>query len=782
MTNETSKNSPLLESCTGCGESLDVTDFAPFEGAVCPCCGTETRVKCLFGSYRLEKEHAKGGMSVIFAGWDTLLDRQVAIKVLNEDFCHDEKRIQDFEKEARLTAQINHPNIIQIYSAGRAHGRFYLVMELLEGQSLEEIIAQRSPLSEEEVLTIALQVTEGLKAAKKAGVIHRDVKPGNILFDLDGNAKLIDFGIALVPDTETTRSKDLWATPYYVSPESLNQDEEDFKSDIYALGASLYHALSGKPPFESTSQATKVLYRVKQTIPRVKTIAPWIGELTAETIDRMMAFQPEHRWESYNAIIAALNHAKAKPGKGRPRFSEKKSRFKIRQLKRTRAWIGFALLLITSLIIHHFKPWVTPKHPTTQLPLQNQPLRTLPEEPVELFSPSGEDLGDLDPFSDDWQKIRQSVANQEDLAAEQDLLTLAKNPLLEPTSRAWAYLEACVTAYFDGRPGEARAHALSASLILKDHLKDHPENKQLQVLTHQLSNPLLSDQPEFPETITTINEALGTLALSLKLWEQNDWQTALEGFQKVLSLQLPETYEWFYNYQKRSQSYLADGELFAELLGLPTPTSKAMTEDQIDHLERSLKVLQTRGRLKYNIRSRQTYLSRLQKGFHQRPQGSFILSWEKMREQLVRSGKSRRFDEIFAMLDNAPDEAPREALWAWKYLHDQTKVFLSNLMNQKGWTTKTSEGAIIVPAEITNEGIKTSNGKNFAWSQLDAASLISAHEAFQNRDQREEVISSICFAYTTGLIKTAEEKAEALARVDHEFQEQWKRVLIGTSL
>ena len=242
---------------------MDVTSFRPFDAVICPTCSAETNVKRNFGSYRLDQRFAIGGMSVIFAGWDTTLDRRVAIKVLNEQFCNEDARIQAFENEARLTAQVSHPNVVKVYAVGRAHGRFYLVMELIEGKSWEQIISKRGALPEDEVLEIALQVGAGLRAAKSAGMIHRDVKPGNILVDEAGHARLLDFGLALITQDGRAQAEEVWATPYYVPPEALERGIEDFRSDIYAFGASLYHALAGRPPFESTSTSNALLRRAK---------------------------------------------------------------------------------------------------------------------------------------------------------------------------------------------------------------------------------------------------------------------------------------------------------------------------------------------------------------------------------------------------------------------------------------------------------------------------------------------------------------------------------------
>ncbi|MDB4505017.1 serine/threonine protein kinase, partial [Akkermansiaceae bacterium] len=236
----------VLEFCSGCKEELDVTTFEPFSNVICPYCGVETRVKRQLGNYYLERRYAVGGMSVVYLATDQTLDREVAVKVLNEDYSADEVRVAAFESEARLTAAVNHPNVVQVYTVGRAYDRFYLVMELLKGQSFEAVMGERGALPEDEVLDLALQVTKGLRAANDVGVLHRDVKPGNILLSDDDRTKLVDFGLALITQGGSATAEEVWATPYYVPPEALDRSTEDFRSDLYAFGATLYHALAGK--------------------------------------------------------------------------------------------------------------------------------------------------------------------------------------------------------------------------------------------------------------------------------------------------------------------------------------------------------------------------------------------------------------------------------------------------------------------------------------------------------------------------------------------------------
>lgn len=776
---DTPESDPAYEPCEGCGELLDVTTFAPFEGAICPHCKAETRVKRDFGAYRLERRYAIGGMSVIFVGWDTLLNREVAIKVLNEEYCDDENRILAFENEARLTAQVSHPNVVQVYAVGRAYGRFYLVMELLEGNSFERIMSKKGALPEEEVLEIAVQVAQGLQAAKKAGMIHRDVKPGNILIDDDGKAKLVDFGLALITQDGSAQAEEVWATPYYVPPEALTKGTEDFRSDIYAFGATLYHALAGRPPFESTSTANSVLRRAKQTIPRLGKVAPWIGATTGETVDRMMAFKPEHRWDSYADVISALKHAKQNPGTGKSEHSHGEARIKRRNRGRTK-WAVLVILIAAGASVALLKPWEREAEPIVDEP---DPVSDQPpvQEPTPAFTPSGEEDNPTNILAPAWKEARDLVSKQEYRTAEQKFIELSTNHTLAPDSRAWALLEACISAYLDGRPGDGRTHANASYQILKEHKTGDPQAKAFRDLTQKLRFPHLPKPEDIPQNPQNLVEAMTLMSLGLKLWEQGQWEAALPQFAKVRELPLQNEYNWLVNYQTRAGDYLDDGEVYRKVSDLPTPASEQETAGQIKRLDEAIKALKTKGRARYNIRARQAHLSRIRKGFQERPQGSFNLSWAQMSEKLAESGKAKKFDEIFAMIDNAPEEAPPESLWAWHYLYEQSKNFLASLGKNNGWTAKTIDGQIIVPASVEESGVKLSDGSMINWTKLDASSLISAQSAHREEGDRDGLICAICFAYTVGLTELAEQEAESLAATDPEFLRNWKRVIVGTS-
>ncbi|HRQ91183.1 MAG TPA: protein kinase, partial [Bacteroidia bacterium] len=217
---ESAEQTALLMQCPECGKSLDVAGLPPYARIECPHCAAHIRVRTSMGQYEIVGLLGEGGMSQVFRAVDRTLGREVALKVLHQSLGRDTALTAMFEREAKLTASIVHPNVVKVYSVGQDQGYFYIAMELLEAISLEHLIGNKGALSEPEVLAIALDVACGLRAAHEEQLIHRDIKPGNMLVTGDGTTKLVDFGLALQQGGEEL-SEDLWATPFYVPPEKL---------------------------------------------------------------------------------------------------------------------------------------------------------------------------------------------------------------------------------------------------------------------------------------------------------------------------------------------------------------------------------------------------------------------------------------------------------------------------------------------------------------------------------------------------------------------------------
>src|SRR5205085_4418622 len=193
-----------------------------------------------------------------------------------------------------------HPNVIQVFSSGTDHEKFYLVMELVDRGSLDDLIEEQKRLPEELVLEAGIQVAKGLRAACAKGLIHRDVKPANILFADDHTAKIGDFGLAGAAAEGAETRGEIWGTPYYVAPERLNNEPEDFRSDIYSLGGTLFHAIAGRAPIEGETNSAVTLRKLKTQPLNLKMVAPDVSEPTARVLNRMIEPDKEKRFGSYD--------------------------------------------------------------------------------------------------------------------------------------------------------------------------------------------------------------------------------------------------------------------------------------------------------------------------------------------------------------------------------------------------------------------------------------------------------------------------------------------------
>jgi eukaryotic-like serine/threonine-protein kinase len=305
----TKETSLLKQTCPACGTSVDTTDAEPLARVNCPSCGEKVRAERSFDQFVLLETIGIGGMGTVYKARDTLLDRFVALKLLRKDLGEGIDYAARLQQEARVAASVNHPNVIQVFSSGTDHGQFYLVMELVDHGSLDDLIEQKKRLPEELVLEAGIQVAKGLRAAYRKNLIHRDVKPANILFADEHTAKIGDFGLAGAAAEGAETRGEIWGTPYYVAPERLNNEPEDFRSDIYSLGATLFHALSGHAPIEGETNSAITLRKLKSEPVNLSAVAPDVSAPTSEVFNRMIAPEPGKRFASYDEVVTELENA-----------------------------------------------------------------------------------------------------------------------------------------------------------------------------------------------------------------------------------------------------------------------------------------------------------------------------------------------------------------------------------------------------------------------------------------------------------------------------------------
>jgi hypothetical protein len=313
------------QACPGCGRVVNTAGLEPFGKIECPGCGTQLRVERVFESYKVVEPLGSGGMGSVFKARDLRLNRFVALKILRREFAAEKNFTAKLQEEARITASIRHPHVVEVYSVGEEHGQFYVVMELVDGGSLDDRIEDEKRVSELQALNLGLQIARGLQAALDAGLIHRDIKPGNILFGDRNTAKIVDFGLALFAEQHAESEGEIWGTPYYVAPERLTNEREDFRSDLYSLGATLFHAIAGRPSFESETTSAVELKKLKASPTPLRELAPDVSSETAAVIDRMLRPEPADRQGSYRELIDELGAARgvllAREEKARTRWS-----------------------------------------------------------------------------------------------------------------------------------------------------------------------------------------------------------------------------------------------------------------------------------------------------------------------------------------------------------------------------------------------------------------------------------------------------------------------------
>ncbi|NBS86961.1 MAG: serine/threonine protein kinase [Verrucomicrobia bacterium] len=269
-----------------------------------------TQVGQAFGNYQLERELGQGGMGTVYLAKDSGLNRYVALKILRSDLGDDPSFSRKFLEEVEVTASLAHPNIIRVFTLGEQEGRLYLVMEHLDEPSLENRMDRQTKVSEREVLEIGIGIASALQFAhEETGLIHRDIKPGNILFGRGNSPKLADFGLAAGARSALGQQDEIWGTPYYVSPERLLREPEDIRSDIYSLGATLYHAMAGRPPFEAETAEEVAKRHISDRPPPLRSLCPDAQEQTVFTIDKCLTKKPEFRWTSYTDMIRQLGDA-----------------------------------------------------------------------------------------------------------------------------------------------------------------------------------------------------------------------------------------------------------------------------------------------------------------------------------------------------------------------------------------------------------------------------------------------------------------------------------------
>lgn len=262
----------------------------------------------LAGRYEIVKLLGEGGMGAVYRAHDIELEREVAVKVIRPELARNAQVLQRFKQELILARQVTHRNIIRIFDLGHAEGMRFITMEFIEGEDVAQILARRSKLPAPEAAAIIGQVARGLEAAHAEGVVHRDLKPQNIMIDAQGKASVMDFGIARSMDASSmTRTGALLGTPTYMSPEQAQGVKVDARSDLYTLGIIFYELLAGKPPFEADNPMATLVRRIQEKPTPLIEVEPSVPKKLNELVMKMLATKPEDRQQSASEVLAELD-------------------------------------------------------------------------------------------------------------------------------------------------------------------------------------------------------------------------------------------------------------------------------------------------------------------------------------------------------------------------------------------------------------------------------------------------------------------------------------------
>ncbi len=533
----------VLQACPSCATLLDVSDEEPFSQVHCPICGTLMNARTQLKNFTIEERVGGGGMGTVYKATDANLNRLVALKVVRREFSSDAEYLAKFETEARITASVNHPHVVKVYSFGSDHGLFYIAMELVDKGSLDDLMNLQGRVAEAQVLEVGIQIADGLRAAHQKGLIHRDVKPGNILFAGAHTAKIVDFGLALLVEHAAEERGEVWGTPYYVAPEKLNNEPEDFRSDMYSLGATLFHAVAGRPPFEAQTASMVALKHIKSKAVSLQAFAPDVASATAFVINRMMQKEPADRYQSYDELIEHLTYAHTQllEAAGAPRQKERVV-MEGKKQQQAMTWITlglFGVLVAAGVMLYFFGGKLMTKDQGDK------------QKPIERLETDAQTK---------FQNARRQLAADDYAGAMGAFRQLATQPGAEQPLANWSSFHEGLCALLDGRVQDTNA-AFKRISQLGPYSTD-PNQKALATFFIDTSNAVLEPKLFNPARAKgfspTNQQAAATLVLALKNWEMQKFDEAAELLNQFLASNPQPPFEWIAEYKPIAQKYADD--------------------------------------------------------------------------------------------------------------------------------------------------------------------------------------------------------------------------------
>ncbi len=792
MPKQDSKPEPIFNSCPSCGEVIDVSIVGPFTEITCPHCSESIRVRTQFDQFVIESRIGEGGMSRVYAANDTRLGRSTALKVLHPEFSRDDNRTAQFEREAKLTAGVSHPNVVKVFSVGRDQGYFYIAMEHVTGSNLEQLIRGAGLLDEEFVLDLGSQVAGGLRAAHLEGLIHRDVKPGNILITGDNVAKLVDFGLALISGGEQDDSGEIWATPYYVPPEKLEGQPEDVRSDIYSLGATLFHALAGRPPFDADTNSLEELKQIKSQAVRLLDHAEHVSPRTAAVIDRMMAREPDDRYQTYEEVLEALHDARSLLG------TEVAGPSKRRRIPLVGMAAAAAIALVLGVM---FGPSADNRRPNGNNA----------SNAVVVDTGGGTQVRTADgsTVAEKFIESRNAMFEKRLADAEIGFRELMTLPGVRQPTLNWARYNAGLCALIEG--DVTRARSAFANMLRDAEFSSDPEDAGLvdmfRVTGRMISEPSAFSSEAAAQLTQGPDRVLGLLALGFERWASLDLAGARQLMEQFAGASAGMSENSINRYRELADPYLHDLRLVAPWLAEASTDQELddALEDRKDLAKVAADLRTTSGPARQLVMTRLNSLDRSIQAMRsaeaeaERRRLQEVTRRElAMMAELAESLDLHRDDMNFAAavraLEAANFESPearaarRDRLYLWTSAEQFVVHLLDDLANEpiEGAFRRRSappvQGKLTV-AERHQWQIEVASGEiSIPFRDLDPRWLINLalEQAEQVDDsteyyQRQEWI--VNFAHVTGQQDLCEHLATNLMAENRSFRERWLKVI-----
>lgn len=569
---------PLLQPCPNCATLLDVGEQEPFAQVHCPICGTAMRVRTQLKNFSLIETLGAGGMGAVYKARDVNLNRMVALKVVRKEFSADPEYLGKFEREARITASVNHPHVVKVFSFGSDHGLFYIAMELVDKGSLDDLMNLQGRVAEIQALEVGIQIAQGLQAAHNSGLIHRDVKPGNILFAEARTSKIVDFGLALLAEHEAEERGEVWGTPYYVAPEKLDQQPEDFRSDIYSLGGTLFHAIAGRPPFEAESASLVALKHLKSQSVSLQAFAPDVSSATAYVINRMLHKDPNSRYQTYDELIEHLQYAKTQllEAAQKPRTPKQRVVVESRQQQSIVGLLSLVLLVLLAgagVAGYAFRERLFGKKETA--------------EDVAAKDAANAAAG----IEEKYQSARRTLLEGDFAAAQDAFREIGAQPAPAPQPiQNWITFHEGFSALLAGHGADARS--VFKVLHERGMFATDPGSKTLANFFVETSRLAEDETPIGPRVVKNFSknnvEAFSLLIFALKDWELGKFDDANEIFSAFVASTPQPPFAWIEDYKPIARKY---AEEFAAYQKIQHEADAADTPEKRAALEPGIKAL-----------------------------------------------------------------------------------------------------------------------------------------------------------------------------------------------